>query len=185
MLLTLSARRAAGESVRRLPARRLIALAAAIVAGTAAALALRPALSPVTSPAVEQPVWAGSIGERAAGPIVMPPRETSASYTSPVAIQAASRAGKRCADATCAAPQRDLRTLLPPRRPAPEPVVAAVVAPAPIVVAPPPEKPKSVFSASGLIDRLPKARHAAETLHHRRRQNVRPDQALLARSVIS
>ena len=44
--------------------------------------------------------------------------------------------------------------LVPPRRPTPEPAVAAL-APAPDIAAPAPVKAKSVFTPAGLIERLP------------------------------
>jgi hypothetical protein len=156
MLLTLNAQRMPARPNRRISL-RLVAVFAAICAGTGAALLLRPTSASHITTANVQPVWAGAISAPVSDPVTQPLRETSASYTSPVAIQAASDSAVRTP------PARVARNPVPPRRPAEPSVVAApassVVGPAlPVsatVDAAPTAKPKTIFSASGLMERLP------------------------------
>ena len=155
MLLTLHARRAPALPSRRGP-HRVFAIVAAICVGSASAVIVRHVVAPAVR-SLEQPVWAGSIGTGVDGPLVMPSRETSASYTSPVVIQAASDAAARTArscgpDGICPPSPRAAKALMPPRRPA-LPSVAA--APAPAASEAPDAKSKPIFSARGLMARLP------------------------------
>ena len=157
MMLTLNARRSPALPSRRGPY-RVFAIVAAVGVGAASTVVIHRAVAPAVRP-LEQPGWAGAIGTGVDGPLVMPSRETSASYTSPVVIQAASDAAARTArscgpDGTCPPSPRAAKALVPPRRPALPSVVAA---PAPNgVEAPAPDaKPKPIFSAGGLMARLP------------------------------
>ena len=180
MLLTLNARRSPALPSRRGPL-RAFAIVAAICVGATSAIVIRHAVAPAEHP-LEQPVWAGSIGTGVDGPLVMPSRETSASYTSPVVIQAASDAAARsvrsCGPDGACPPLRAAKALVPPRRPALPSVVAGGRA----------ERPRGAGrrrQAEADLQRrrpdgpTPLPERAPETVHGRGRYDVRADQAVL------
>ena len=132
---------------------RVWAGAAAVCVGVGAALAVGHAVRPGRA-VLEPPVWAGDIGTSTTDRLAVPLRETSASYTSPVVIQAASatRVARTCGSEPCPPARFSTKSPQPPRRPAP--AAASVMAQTPPAAD---RQEAGAFSVAALRDRLPSA----------------------------